>query len=84
MRAASIGQEANMERVTFDKRYIQQLANAHHVDLNHLPTKEELDRKTAEQATQQLKRDKMARYYSYSVWSGNIPLKVLVWQLGYC
>lgn len=64
-----------MEHVTFDQGYIQRLANAHHVDLNHLPTKEELDRKTAEQAAQQLKRDKMARYYSYSVWSGNIPLK---------
>lgn len=64
-----------MEHVTFDQGYIQRLANAHHVDLNHLPTKEELDRKTAEQAVQQLKRDKMARYYSYSVWSGNIPLK---------
>lgn len=73
-----------MEHVTFDQPYIQRLAKAHHVDLNKLPTKKELDKKTAEQAIQQVKRDKMKRYYKYSVWSGNMPIKFSFsnWDIG--
>lgn len=64
-----------MRAVIFDKGYMQRLAQAHHIDLNHLPTKAELDQRTAERATQQVKQAKIDRYYRYSVFSGDLPIK---------
>ncbi|AYM04126.1 ATP-binding protein [Levilactobacillus brevis] len=43
--------------------------------MDNLPTKEEIDRKFIETANKKLARQKMHRYYSDSVWSGNIPLR---------
>ncbi|WP_203640051.1 ATP-binding protein [Levilactobacillus wangkuiensis] len=64
-----------MQPVSFDAAYIRRLAKAKHVDMDNLPTKEEIDRKFIETANAKLARQKMRRYYRDSVWSGKIPLR---------
>lgn len=64
-----------MQSVSFDAAYIRRLAKAKHVDLDNLPTKEEIDRKFIKMANTRLARQKVRRYYSDSVWSGNIPIR---------
>lgn len=64
-----------MQPVSFDAAYIRRLAKAKHVDMDNLPSKEEIDRKFIEKANAKLARQKMRRYYNDSVWSGNIPIK---------
>lgn len=61
--------------MNFDAAYIRRLAKAKHVDTDNLPTKEEIERKFVEMANSRLARQKMRRYYSDSVWSGNIPIR---------
>ena len=45
------------------------------IDVNDLPTKEELDHQTIDKARQALKMQKIRKYYAASLWSGNIKLK---------
>lgn len=64
-----------MPKVYFDPNYIKAIAKQHSVDLDNLPDKDELDKRTSEMATQQAEAAKRNFYFKQSLWSGNQPLE---------
>lgn len=59
----------------FSKAFIDRVAKEHGVDQQHLPSKDEIERRTSEQAQQAIARKRIKVYAAMSVWpGGNIPL----------
>lgn len=58
----------------FNAKDIEEIAKEHGVDVNSLPTKEEIDKKTAEDALKEVERKKREIYFKCSLWSGNQKL----------
>lgn len=61
--------------ISYKHRTLEQIIHEENIDTSNLPSKEELDRQTLENAKLRLAQQKMRRYYSDSVWSGGLPLK---------
>lgn len=59
----------------FSQTQIRALAKAKGIDLNHLPSKEELDRRTIDMAQQKLIKQKQHWFKYESLYSGNIKLE---------
>ncbi|GBG95211.1 DNA replication protein [Ligilactobacillus salitolerans] len=55
----------------FDQRKIVELAKAKNVDLNSLPSKADLERRTIDYAHQKLREEQATFYYNNSVWAGD-------------
>lgn len=54
---------------------VKQLAREKNIDLNNLPPREQFEKDNIEQFNKSLKVKKGRKYFSMSVWPGNIPLK---------
>ncbi|GAX05417.1 DNA replication protein [Secundilactobacillus pentosiphilus] len=59
----------------FSQAQIRALAKAKGIDLNHLPSKEELDQRTIEMAKQKLIKQKQSWFKHESLYSGNVELE---------
>ncbi|MCH4010569.1 MAG: ATP-binding protein [Furfurilactobacillus sp.] len=64
-----------MKALKFENAYIKRIAHAHNVDMNNLPSKEEIEQKFVDKAINDLATQKKSHYYRMSVWSGGKPLK---------
>lgn len=62
-----------MEKIN-EKKKIQEIIKDKHIDVDHLPTKEQRDQWFINMALHKLAYQKVHRFYRASVWSGNKPL----------
>ena len=58
-----------------ESRKIQEIIKEKHIDVEHLPKKEERDKWFRQMALHKLAYQKVHKFYKVSVWSGNLPLK---------
>lgn len=58
----------------FTQKEIEQFAKEHGVDMDTLPTKEEINQKTLQKASEKNEEKKRKIYFKHSLWSGNREL----------
>lgn len=66
---------SDMQKIQFGNEQIERMAKAKGIDLNNLPTKEELDRKALKDAWKSYQRKVQRWYMSMSIWPSDQKMK---------